>query len=193
MKDKENHFYYEYELLDEKSPGVPKGSNGEFSGVPFGSNTKSAAHKACVTEKGEYINNTDLSNDLLNNTISNHIVSERDIADQIGYDESLHDEFIENIVLLMMEVLNMPDDSVIRINQNSQKAKVVKDRFWKIRYKHIEYVKLVFSEYTGEINSIRNYLITALFNSVATCDIYFSQRVQHDLYGEGEQQWKAAK
>ena len=193
MKDKENHFYYEYELLDEKSPGVPKGSNGEFSGVPFGGNTKSVAHKACVTEKGEYINNTDLSNDLLNNTISNHIVSERDIADQIGYDESLHDEFIENIVLLMMEVLNMPDDSVIRINQNSQKAKVVKDRFWKIRYKHIEYMKLVFSEYTGEINSIRNYLITSLFNSVATCDIYFSQRVQHDLYGEGEQQWKAAK
>lgn len=55
------------------------------------------------------------------------------------------------------------------------------------------YVKLVFSEFTGEISSIRSYLITALFNSVATCDIYFAQRVQHDMYGEGEQQWKAAK
>ena len=49
-------------------------------------------------------------------------------------------------------------------------------------------VKLVFSEFTGEISSIRSYLITALFNSVATCDIYFAQRVQHDMYGEGEQQ-----
>lgn len=193
MKDKENHFYYEYELLDEKSPGVPKGSNGEFSGVPFGSNTKSVAHKTCVTENGEYINNTDLSNDLLNNTTSNHIVSERDVMEQIGYDANLHDDFVKNLVLLMVDVLNTPDDSIIRVNQASQKAKVVKDRFRQIRYKHIEYVKLVFSEYTGEISSIRNYLITALFNSVTTCDIYFSQRVQHDLYGEGEQQWKAAK
>ena len=81
----------------------------------------------------------------------------------------------------MVEVLNMPDDGLIRVNQSNQKAKVVKKRFKQIRYKHIEYVKLVFSEFTGEISSIRSYLITALFNSVATCDIYFAQRVQHDM------------
>ena len=82
---------------------------------------------------------------------------------------------------------------MIRINQNSQKAKVVKDRFRKIRYKHIEYVKLIFLEFTGEINSIRNYLITALYNSVSTCDIYFSHLVKHDLYGEGKDKWQIAK
>ena len=93
----------------------------------------------------------------------------------------------------MVDVLNTPDDSLIRVNQASQRAKVVKERFRQIRYKHIEYVKLVFSEYTGEINSIRNYLITALFNSVATCDIYFSQRVQHDMYEKGDNTWKIVK
>ena len=130
---------------------------------------------------------------LLNNNVSNHIVSERDVSHQIGYDSSLHDDFIENLILIMVDVLNMPDQATIRVNQADQQAKVVKERFRKLRYKHIEYIKLVFSDFTGEISSMRSYLISTLFNAVATCDIYFSQRVQHDMYGEGEQQWKAAK
>ena len=196
MQDpKTKQFYWEYDLID--SLGEKQYPQNGTMGI--GSHTSKKddmVQSICGSKEVMAIggtNKTVSNNTDLKEYISNHIVSERDVADQIGYDESLHDEFIENIVLLMTEVLNMPDDSMIRINQNSQKAKVVKDRFRKIRYKHIEYMKLVFSEFTGEINSIRNYLITALYNSVSTYDIYFSQRVNHDLYGEGKDKWQIAK
>lgn len=103
------------------------------------------------------------------------------------------DDFIENLVLLIVEVLNMPDQATIRVNQTDQKAELVKERFRKLRYKHIEYVRLVFSEFTGEISSMRNYLITSLYNAVSTCDIYFKQRVQHDMYEKGDKTWQVVK
>ena len=177
-------FYWEYDLVDsvEEKPHPQKGT------MALDSHTPERDDMAIGGTTNTIHNKTDLEEYL-----SNHIISESDVMDQIGYDVSLHDDFIENLVLLIVEVLNMPDDSLIRVNQSNQKAKVVKKRFRKLRYKHVDYVRLVFSEFTGEISSMRNYLITSLYNSVSTCDIYFSQRVQHDLYGEGEQQWKAAK
>ena len=87
----------------------------------------------------------------------------------------------------------MPDQATIRVNQTDQKAELVKERFRKLRYKHIEYVRLVFSEFTGEISSMRNYLITSLYNAVSTCDIYFKQRVQHDMYEKGDKTWQVVK
>lgn len=196
MQDpKTKQFYWEYDLIDSLRE-KPYPQNGTMAINSHTSKKDDMVQSICGSKEVMAIggtNKTVSNNTDLKEYISNHIVSERDVADQIGYDESLHDDFVENLLLLMVEVLNMPDDGLIRVNQSNQKAKVVKKRFKQIRYKHIEYVKLVFSEFTGEISSIRSYLITALFNSVATCDIYFAQRVQHDMYGEGEQQWKAAK
>lgn len=196
MQDpKTKQFYWEYDLIDSLRE-KPYPQNGTMAINSHTSKKDGMVQSICGSKEVMAIggtNKTVSNNTDLKEYISNHIVSERDVADQIGYDESLHDDFVENLLLLMAEVLNMPDDGLIRVNQSNQKAKMVKKRFRQIRYKHIEYIKLVFSEYTGEISSIRSYLITALFNSVATCDIYFSQRVQHDMYGEGEQQWKAAK
>ena len=173
-------FYYEYELLD--SPLHPQ--NVGVADVDV---------KNVDSTKDRCINNTLLNNTLLNNNVSNHIISERDVSHQIGYDSSLHDDFIENLILIMVDVLNMPDRATIRVNQADQQAKVVKERFRQIRYKHIEYVKLVFSEYTGEISSMRSYMITSLYNSVSTCDIYFKQRVQRDMYEKGDKTWKVVK
>lgn len=196
MQDpKTKQFYWEYDLIDSLRE-KPYPQNGTMAINSHTSKKDDMVQSICGSKEVMAIggtNKTVSNNTDLKEYISNHIVSERDVADQIGYDESLHDDFVENLLLLMVEVLNMPDDGLIRVNQSNQKAKVVKKRFKQIRYKHIEYVKLVFSEFTGEISSIRSYLITALFNSIATCDIYFAQRVQHDMYGEGEQQWKAAK
>ena len=191
MQDpKTKQFYWEYDLIDSLRE-KPYPQNGTMAINSHTSKKDDMVQSICGSKEVMAIggtNKTVSNNTDLKEYISNHIVSERDVADQIGYDESLHDDFVENLLLLMVEVLNMPDDGLIRVNQSNQKAKVVKKRFKQIRYKHIEYVKLVFSEFTGEISSIRSYLITALFNSVATCDIYFAQRVQHDMYGEGEQQ-----
>ena len=191
MKDEKNHFYYEYELLD-----VPVHQN--VTPEKTGTSVVSVCDSSdCVVHKVDDTQNDTIyktlqNNTLQNNTLSNQIISESDVLNQIEYDESLHDDFIENLVLLIVEVLNMPDQATIRVNQPDQQAKVVKERFRKLRYKHIEYIKLVFSDFTGEISSMRSYLISTLFNAVATCDIYFSQRVQHDMY-EGDKTWKIVK
>lgn len=191
MKDEKNHFYYEYELLD-----VPVHQN--VTPEKTGTSVVSVCDSSdCVVHKVDDTQNDAIykilqNNTVQNNTVSSHI-SESAVMDMIGYDASLHDDFIENLVLLIVEVLNMPDQATIRVNQTDQKAELVKERFRKLRYKHIEYVRLVFSEFTGEISSMRNYLITSLYNAVSTCDIYFKQRVQHDMYEKGDKTWQVVK
>lgn len=196
MQDQETkQFYWEYDLVDsvEEKPhpqkgtmaldsptpqrdGMAQGIYGERDDMAIGGTTNIIHNK---TDIKEYL--------------SSHIISERDVADQIDYDASLHDDFVENLILIIAEVLNMPDQAMIRVNQSDQQAKVVKNRFRKLRYKHIEYIKLVFSDFTGEISSMRSYLITSLYNAVSTCDIYFKQRVQHDMYEKGDNTWKIVK
>ncbi len=191
MKDEKNHFYYEYELLDVPVHQNVTPEKTGTSGVSVCDSSDCVVHKVDDTQN-DAIYKTLQNNTVQNNTVSSHI-SESAVMDMIGYDASLHDDFIENLVLLIVEVLNMPDQATIRVNQTDQKAELVKERFRKLRYKHIEYVRLVFSEFTGEISSMRNYLITSLYNAVSTCDIYFKQRVQHDMYEKGDKTWQVVK
>ena len=191
MKDEKNHFYYEYELLDVPVHQNVTPEKTGTSSVSVCDSSDCVVHKVDDTQN-DAIYKTLQNNTVQNNTVSSHI-SESAVMDMIGYDASLHDDFIENLVLLIVEVLNMPDQATIRVNQTDQKAELVKERFRKLRYKHIEYVRLVFSEFTGEISSMRNYLITSLYNAVSTCDIYFKQRVQHDMYEKGDKTWQVVK
>lgn len=185
MQDQETkQFYWEYDLVDsvEEKPHPQKGTMALDSHTP----------KRDGMAQGIYVERDDMAIGGTTNTIHNktdlkeylssHIISERDVADQIGYDESLHDDFIENIILIMVEVLNLPDNVTLKINQLDLSAEMVKERFKKIRYKHLEYIKLVFHDFTGEISSMKNYLITTIYNAPATCDIYFAHRVKRDQY-----------
>lgn len=171
-------FYYEYELLD--SPLHPQ--NVGVADVDV---------KNVDSTKDRCINNTLLNNTVQNNT--NQIISFDDTMRQIGYSkESLTDE-VENIITLMTEVYNMADSSLIRINQQNVPAEIVKERFKKIRYEHIDYILVVLNDFTGNIRNIRNFMLTTIFNSVSTSDIYFKQRVQHDMYEKGDNTWKIVK
>ena len=133
------------------------------------------------------INNTLQNKTLQKNT--NQIISFDDTMRQIGYSkESLTDE-VENIITLMTEVYSMSDSSLIRINQQNISVEVVKERFKKVRYEHIDYILMVLNDFTGSIRNIRNFMLTTIFNSVSVSSIYFSQRVQRDMY-EGDKTWK---
>lgn len=164
-------FYYEYELLDFPLPAQNVGVENVDK------------HLVNGTKEGG-INNNILNNTLNNNTIPNHIISEHEVMEQIGYNPQMKDDFVENIILIMVEVLNMSDNAVVKINQVDTSAKLVKERFKKIQYKHIQYIKLVFQDFAGEITSLKSYMITTLYNAPATCDIYFANRVNRDLYKE---------
>lgn len=185
MQDQETkQFYWEYDLVDsvEEKPHPQKGTMALDSHTP----KRDSMAQGIYGERDDMAiggttniihNKTDLKEYL-----SSHIISEHNVADQIGYDESLHDDFIENIILIMVEVLNLPDNVTLKINQLDLSAEMVKERFKKIRYKHLEYIKLVFQDFTGEISSMKNYMITTIYNAPTTCDIYFAHRVNRDQY-----------
>ena len=49
-------------------------------------------------------------------------------------------EDVDELVELMVEVMMMPDDSTIRIAGVDKPVALVKNRFMKLNYSHIEYV-----------------------------------------------------
>jgi hypothetical protein len=62
---------------------------------------------------------------------------------------------------------------------------VVKSRLLKLDSSHLEYVMDSMAKNTTKVRNIKNYILTALYNSFATIDTYYSALVNHDLYGSG--------
>lgn len=69
----------------------------------------------------------------------------------------------------------------IRINGEDMPQQVVKSRFLKLNSSHIEYVLQAMNDCPSNIRNIRAYLLTTLYNSVATLDNYYAAMVNHDL------------
>ena len=186
LKDENNKYYYEYELLDEPKP-PPQNVGMEISEKPP-PHFAGVQNEKVQSEEFQTVGDTNIikSNVLRSNILSNHI-TEKDVMEQIGYEPQIHDDFIENIVLIMVEVLNMPDNAILKINQLDLPVETVKERFRKVHYKHLEYIKLIFQDFTGEISSMKNYMITTIYNAPATCDIYFAHRVNRDQYKDSSQ------
>ena len=92
-------------------------------------------------------------------------------------------EDVDELIELMVEILMMPDDSVVRIGGADKPVAVVKSRFLKLTYSHIEYVLFSLHRNTSKVANIRAYLLTTLYNSSMTMNHYYQAEVNHDLYG----------
>ena len=65
------------------------------------------------------------------------------IQDNIDYEcfvDRREKEDVDELVELMVEILMLPDDTVVRIGGADKPVSVVKSRFLKLTYSHIEYV-----------------------------------------------------
>ena len=92
-------------------------------------------------------------------------------------------EDVDELIELMVEILMMPDDSVVRIGGADKPVSVVQKPFLKLTYSHIEYVFVQPApEYiqSGEHQGIS---LTTLYNSSMTMNHYYQAEVNHDLYG----------
>ena len=139
------------------------------------------------------INNTDISY-----TDSNHIQSRKSlgemdaigaykeiICDNIEYDilcQQYTKESVDEIVELMLEIVVSKRQS-FRIAGEEIPASMVKGRFMKITYSHVQYVFMALRKTTTKIGNIKKYLLTVLYNAPATIDHYYQTTVQHDMYG----------
>lgn len=94
-------------------------------------------------------------------------------------------EDVDELVELIVEVLMMPDDSTLRIAGVDKPIALVKNRFMKLDYSHIEYVLYSLHRNTTKVGNIKAYLLTTLYNASLTISNYYQAEVNHDLYGGG--------
>ena len=60
-------------------------------------------------------------------------------------------------------------------------AELVKSKFLKLNYSHIDYVIQWLHGNTTQVKNIKNYLLAALFNAPSTMDGYYCAEVNHDM------------
>lgn len=86
----------------------------------------------------------------------------------------------DQLIELMLDVI-CSNKSTIRVNGEELSHDAVKKRFLQLGYEHIDYVLLALKRNTSNVKNIRSYLITALYNSPATIDNYYTAIANYDL------------
>ena len=119
--------------------------------------------------------------------LSETISAYRDlIRENIDYEDLLiahpHDrELVQGIADLILETVISRREYIL-IASGSYPAEVVKSKFMKLNYSHIEYVLFCLERNTTKVNNIKKYLLAALFNAPSTIDGYYRAEVNHDMY-----------
>lgn len=143
------------------------------------------------------INNTNLSENKSNPIVSaDGIGSEEDemetlhayqslIKENLEYDALLvshpHDKNqIDEIVDLIVETVMCRSDRVL-IASNWYSGALVRGKFMKLDYSHVEYVLHCLEGNTSKIKNIKKYLLAALFNAPSTISGYYRAEVNHDM------------
>ena len=106
------------------------------------------------------------------------------IHDNIEYDallraHPLDQDLIDGIEDLILETVLCRTEHIL-IASNSYPAEVVKSKFLKLGYWHIEYVISCLCENTTKIRNIKKYLLAALFNAPATINSYYTAEANYD-------------
>lgn len=103
-----------------------------------------------------------------------------EVKEQIEYDalDTPYDhERLDEIVEIMTETL-CSRKPYIKVAGENFPAEVVKSRFKKLSYHHIEYVFLSLDKKHTEVRNIRQYLMTTLYHAPTTMSNYFDAEVR---------------
>ncbi len=106
------------------------------------------------------------------------------IRENIDYDCFTEKEKVDELVGIMLDVVCSTNDTV-RVNGEYMPQEVVKSRFLKLNYEHVDYMLTSMQKNTSNIHNIRAYLVTALYNAPETMDNYYTAWVNHDMRGSG--------
>lgn len=152
-----------------------------------------------VSKEKEVVSATDQSTDSTSQQFSNTIINNNTLfgsnsQDDNSFSRQMINEIydfnilIENnqgnislldaIMELLLEVLNTSNQT-IRVNQEEKQAAIVKSRFLKLNYMHIQYVINSITQQSN-VKAIRSYLITSLYNSYTTIDVHYSTMINKD-------------
>ena len=127
--------------------------------------------------------------DMMDNSAEIVSVEEREnylelIRENIEYDcfEEKEQDKVDELVEIMLDVVCSTKET-IRVNKEDVPHEVVKSRFLKLTYEHIEYVLLALKRNTSDVKNIRAFLITTLYNAPTTMDAFIKSLVNHDMCG----------
>ena len=107
------------------------------------------------------------------------------IRENINYDDLLvshaeDSELIEGIADLILETVIGRQNEIL-VAGGRYPAEMVRSRFLKLNYFHIEYVLRCLKQNTTKVKNIRKYLLATLFNAPSTMDGYYQAEVNHDM------------
>ena len=105
-----------------------------------------------------------------------------DLKQSYPYDHGRIDEILELLVDTVCSTAK-----TIRCAGEDRPAEVVKSRFMKLDYGHIQYVLDCIHDNTTDIRNIKAYMLTTLYNAPITIDHYYQAKVNLDLYGWREE------
>ena len=107
------------------------------------------------------------------------------IKENIEFEALVHRygyERVDELVELMLQTV-LSQRPYIRIAGDDYPREVVKSRFLKVNFSHVEYVFDCLDNNTTKVRNIKSYLLAALYNAPTTMDSYYRAEVNHDLYG----------
>lgn len=167
LKDEHSHFYYEYEVVD--NPHVENQHvENHMVEKPLVDNSTDG-----LSTSGEL---SPYSNTLKNNTLFINI-----IHTNIDYDpvfvSSNDKDLVDNIVDIMVDVLINNYES-IKINNGEINNKVLQATLLKVNMNHMLYTINAIKGYNNKINNMRSFVLSVLYNSVLTLDLYYSNLVK---------------
>ena len=87
---------------------------------------------------------------------------------------------VQGIYELILEMVLCKNEYVV-IASSSYPAELVKSKFLKLDYSHVEYVLGCFQSNTTKVKNIKKYLLAALFNASSTISGYYRAEVNHDM------------
>lgn len=136
-------------------------------------------------------NNTNMSKIILSiNPSSEDEIDEMEaytelIKENIDYDSLMqchpYDyEMVEGIFDLILETV-LSKNPEITIAGDVYPKNLVKSKFLKLNYSHVEYVMACLGKTTTKIHNIKSYLLASLFNASSTISGYYQAEVNHDM------------
>jgi hypothetical protein len=108
------------------------------------------------------------------------IILENIRYDHLCRDRPLDREMLDEIVDLMVETV-CSSRQTIHIARDDYPAELVKAKFMRLTDDHIQFALDCLKENTTKIRSIKQYLLTVLFNAPSTIGSYYTALVSHDL------------
>lgn len=109
------------------------------------------------------------------------VVKEHIEYEYLIQDRSIDKQRLDEIVALIVETLCTKRD-VLHIAGDDYPTELVKARFMKLGYTHIQFVFHCMDNNTSKIRNIKQYLLAVLFNAPSTIGSYYSALVNHDMH-----------